>query len=232
MRGHSVADEPGRVAERIGEKSRGNMWWSGRSDPFYQGGRIVPRDVLVYEEVHGSSGFRAFAPLSATIGPVLVVIIPQPITPTTMSTQKEQPNKNNPNNSGLGQLNKGTEGQGNTTGQQPGTQRQGAENTQMGDDRKPGTLRQGAENTQMGDDRKPGSQHQGAENTRMGDRSTDKAPRTDGSASDRNKPVSDPMASDDDVNKDHQNEENTDLAENEEGTPRPDEANVNSGARK
>ena len=84
----------------------------------------------------------------------------------------------------------------------------------------------------MGGDRQPGTQRQGAENTQMGDRATEKAPRTDGPASDRNKPASDPMASDEDVNKDLENEENTELDENEEGTEKSKEANATSGARK
>lgn len=56
-----------------------------------------------------------------------------------------KPNTGNTPNAGNSNTEKNTA---NTTGTQPGTQRQGAENTQA-DDRQPGTERRGAEGTQM-----------------------------------------------------------------------------------
>ncbi len=192
-------------------------------------------------------GFDAREPMTAgvpvgrtwiprPIGPLLVQTTVQQLTPTTMSTQKSQSNTNNPNNVGLGELNKGAEGQANQTDRQPGTKRQGAEQTRTGDDRQPGTQRHGAENTQMDNDRRTGAQRQGAENTQMDAErrvGADKNTPTHGKSSEgTTKQNPDPLANDEDVDQAEATEEDSDLDQNEGNGPIREEANTISDARK
>lgn len=80
-------------------------------------------------------------------------------------------NKNNPGNTGTANPNKPT--QQDRPGEQPGTQRQGAERTQMGANTPDKGTAPNAGNTDRKDDRaeerQPGTQRQGAERTQMGE---------------------------------------------------------------
>ena len=77
-------------------------------------------------------------------------------------------NKNNPGNAGTANPNKPTQNQ-DMPGEQPGTQRQGAERTQMGG-QEPGKSTLNTGNADRKDEHQPGTKRQGAESTQMGER--------------------------------------------------------------